>query len=156
MDILASSKSRQFDPLGSSSLVLLYCSCLASIRLPCLSQIHRAIPIEFSKSYFLHSGFLSSVPIWQLRVGRYLVRVVVHILRRTNKSQLKAIEPYCGTQNSYSLATLRRLQPCCSWASCRCLSSAHAGLEAMFSSNSGLYLLIAGFVWSPLIFRHLK
>ena len=32
----------------------------------------------------------------------------------------------------------------------------YAGLEAMFSSNSGLYLLIAGLVWSPLVFRHLK
>jgi hypothetical protein len=31
-----------------------------------------------------------------------------------------------------------------------------AGLEAMFSSNFGLYMLIAGLVWSPLIFRHLK
>lgn len=32
----------------------------------------------------------------------------------------------------------------------------YAGLEAMFSPNSGLYLLIAGLVWSPLIFRYLK
>ena len=32
----------------------------------------------------------------------------------------------------------------------------YAGLEAMFSPNSGLYLLVAGLVWSPLIFRYLK
>ena len=32
----------------------------------------------------------------------------------------------------------------------------YAGLEAMFSPNSGLYLLIAALVWSPLIFRYLK
>jgi hypothetical protein len=31
-----------------------------------------------------------------------------------------------------------------------------AGLDAMFSPNSGLYLLTAGLVWSPLIFRYLK
>jgi hypothetical protein len=31
-----------------------------------------------------------------------------------------------------------------------------AGLEAMFSPNIGLYLLVAGLVWSPLIFRYLK
>lgn len=32
----------------------------------------------------------------------------------------------------------------------------YAGLEAMFSPESGLYLLIAGLVWSPLVFRYLK
>ena len=32
----------------------------------------------------------------------------------------------------------------------------YAGLEAMFSPNSGLYLLIAALLWSPLIFRYLK
>lgn len=32
----------------------------------------------------------------------------------------------------------------------------YASLEAMFSPSAGLYLLIAGLVWSPLIFRHLK
>ena len=31
-----------------------------------------------------------------------------------------------------------------------------SGLEAMFSPNSGMYLLVAGLVWSPLIFRYLK
>ena len=32
----------------------------------------------------------------------------------------------------------------------------YAGLDAMLSQNIGLYLLIAGLVWSPLIFRNLK
>ena len=32
----------------------------------------------------------------------------------------------------------------------------YAGLEAMVSTNSGLYFLITGLVWSPLIFRYLK
>ena len=32
----------------------------------------------------------------------------------------------------------------------------NAGFEAMFSPNSGLYLLVAGLVWSPLIYRYLK
>lgn len=32
----------------------------------------------------------------------------------------------------------------------------HFGLEAMFSPNGGTYLLIAGLIWSPLIFRYLK
>jgi len=32
----------------------------------------------------------------------------------------------------------------------------YAGLEAMLSPNSGLYLLIAGLVWSPLIFQRLR
>ena len=32
----------------------------------------------------------------------------------------------------------------------------YAGLDAMFSPNSALYLLAAALVWSPLIFRHLK
>jgi len=32
----------------------------------------------------------------------------------------------------------------------------YAGLEAMFTANSGWYLLVAGLVWSPLVFRHLK
>jgi hypothetical protein len=30
------------------------------------------------------------------------------------------------------------------------------GLEAMFGPNSGMYLLVTGLVWSPLIFRYLK
>lgn len=30
------------------------------------------------------------------------------------------------------------------------------GLEEMFSQKSGLYMLIAGLFWSPLIFRYLK
>lgn len=32
----------------------------------------------------------------------------------------------------------------------------YAGLEAMFSPNSGIYLLVVGLFWSPLIFRFLK
>lgn len=31
-----------------------------------------------------------------------------------------------------------------------------SGLEEIFSQNSGTYLLVAGLVWSPLIYRHLK
>lgn len=32
----------------------------------------------------------------------------------------------------------------------------HVVLDSMFSHNSGMYFLLAGFTWSPLIFRHLK
>jgi hypothetical protein len=32
----------------------------------------------------------------------------------------------------------------------------YAGLEIMSSPNRGLYLLITGLIWSPLIFRYLK
>jgi len=101
---------------------------------------------------------------WFLILGTYMAIASYALFTEKGREFLEAQKQIPISSNRTVLWFLKFLFACYAAAFATILLlgllslpfAGYVGIEAMFSPNSGLYLLIAGFVWSPLIFRCLK
>mgnify|MGYP001821619564 CR=1 FL=1 len=101
---------------------------------------------------------------WFLASGAYMAIASWALFNEKGRAYLQAQEQMPIKGNRTILWYLKFLFACyaAAFATMMLLGilalpfAGYAGLEAMFSPNSGIYLLVVGLFWSPLIFRFLK
>jgi hypothetical protein len=107
--------------------------------------------IVFFSFWFLITGIYMAIAAWALFSvkGRSYLATQEQIPTKGNRTLLWYIKLLFACYAA-AFATMML------WGVLSLPFAGYAGLEAMFSPKSGLYLLIVGLVWSPLIFRYLK
>lgn len=118
------------------------------------------LPEEESAKYF-EIIFLS---FWFFVSGAYMAIASWALFSEKGRAYLKAQEQVPIKGNRSILWFLKFLFACYAAAIATVMLLAvlalpfagYAGLDAMLSHNSGVYFLVVGLFWSPLIFRYLK
>lgn len=118
------------------------------------------IPSGDPGAYFV----MASLSLWLLVAGLYMGIASLALFSEKGRAYIEVQEQMPIKGNRGVLWFLKFLFACfaAAFATIMLLGvlalpfAGFSGFEALFSSNSGLYLLVAGLVWSPLIFRFLK
>lgn len=119
-----------------------------------------ADPLDDPRGNFEVTFFL----LWFVVLGLYIAVASWALFSATGRTYLTAQENISVGGGRTVLWYFKFLFACCAAAFATMMLlgvlslpfAGYAGLEAMFSPNSELYLLIAGLAWSPLIFRYLR
>jgi len=111
----------------------------------------KSFEIIFFSFWFLVSGTYMAIASWALfnEKGRAYLREQEQIPTKGNRSILWFVK-FLFACYAAAFATVMLL------GVLALPFAGYAGLKAMFSHNSGMYFLIVGLFWSPLIFRYLK
>lgn len=123
-----------------------------------------AITLFFRPNQFIYSFEITALSFWLLVTGAYMAIASWALFSQKGRTYLETEEQIPIKGNRGVLWGLKFMFACyaAAFATMMLLGilvlpfAGYAGLEAMFSPSSGLYLFIAGLLWSPLIFRYLK